>query len=94
MKTEESKVIKQRKHLNKLLESLTEKDLYVIKSFVEYLKQAKTKGDDVFLNKLLSSDFDKAEVNEKTLLEVKKAKAEVRKKKYSSLDKVMKEFEV
>jgi len=92
MGTIENKVVKQRRHLYKLLESFTEKDLYVIKSFVEYLKQAKENGDDVFLNKLLNSGFEKEELNEKTLLEIKKAKAEVKKKKYSSLNKVMKEF--
>lgn len=92
MRTTKNKVGQQRKHLYKLLESFTEKDLYVIKSFVEFLHQAKVTGDDVFLNKLLNSDFDEEELNEKTLLEIKKAKAEVKKKKYSSLDKVMKEF--
>lgn len=92
MKSIKNKTAHQRNHLYKLLDTFEEKDLYVIKSFMEFLQKAKTNGDDVFLKRLLNSDFDKEELNEKTLLKIRKARSEVKKKKFSSLDKVMKEF--
>lgn len=92
MKNANRKIIQKRKHLYKILESFTEEDLYVIKSFAEFLKQAKVNGDDIFLQRLINSDYEKEELNEKTINEIKRAKSEVRKKKYSTLDKVMKEF--
>jgi len=92
MKITNNKAIQQRKHLYKILESFTEEDLNVIKRFADFLKHAKTNGDDIFLNRLLNSEYDKEELNEKTKSEIKKAKSEVKKKKYSPLNKVMKEF--
>lgn len=59
---------------------------------MEFLQKAKTNGDDVFLKRLLSSSFDKEELNKKTLLKIRKARFEIKKKKFSSLDKLMKEF--
>jgi|GEM_PF-5466504 len=92
MSTIKSKQNQPKKYLYKLLDSFEEKDLYVVKSFLEFLHKPKSNRDDLFLKRLLNSDYEKVELNEKTKLELKKARAEVKKKKYTSLDKVMKEF--
>ena len=73
MKTIKNKTAHQRNNLNKLLDAFEEKDLYVIKIFLEFLQKAKTNGHDAFLKRLLNSDIDKEELSEKTILEIKKA---------------------
>ena len=94
MSTTKSKQNQPKKYLYKLLDSFEEKDLYVIKSFLEFLHKSKSNGDDLFLKRLLSSDYEKVELNDKTKEEINKARAEVKKKKYTILDKVMKEFAI
>ena len=61
---------------------------------MEFLHKPKSNRDDLFLKRLLSSDYEKVELNDKTKEEINKARAEVKKKKYTTLDKVMKEFAI
>ncbi len=82
----------QKEHLQNLLESFSEKELYVIISFAEFILNSKSAAKPDFTELLAKSEFENKELNDATFSEIGKARENVRKGKYSSLDEVKREF--
>jgi hypothetical protein len=83
MKTKPKVKHSNRKTFYKLLDSFEEKDFYAVKNFAEFIK---TKNGKETLEEILEkAEYDSEELNEKTIKEIEKAKAEFREgKTYSS----------
>ncbi len=65
------------------LHSFEEKDFYAVKNFAEFIKTKN--GKDVLTGLMENAEFEKEELNEKTLRDIEKARLELRKgKSFSS----------
>lgn len=92
MRKKNNLLSKQREHLQNLLESFSEKDLYVVISFAEFIFKSKS-AEKLGLPELLArSEFEKKEMNDATVSQIRKAREGVRKGKHSSLDEIKREF--
>ncbi len=88
MKTKEKHF--NRKIFYKLLDSFEEKDFYAVKNFAEFIK---TKNGKENLEEILEkTEYDKEELNEKTIKDIKKARIEYREGKTYTLAQVKKEM--
>lgn len=92
MKTKENTLVVKRKHLYKLLDSFTEKDLRVIESFAAFIKENRT--DD---NELINDYFDKLkidneELSRETKRSIKLSNADFKKGKTYLLEDLKKEI--
>ena len=88
-----SKILsRQREHLENLLESFSEKDLCVVISFAEFIFKSKSTEKLDLLELLTKAKSEKKEVNDATVLQIRKARERVRKGKHSSLDEIKREF--
>ena len=77
MRKKNNLLSKQKEHLQNLLESFSEKDLYVVISFAEFIFKSKS-AEKLDLPELIA--------------QIRKAREGVRRGKYSSLDEVKREF--
>lgn len=65
------------------MHSFEEKDFYAVKNFAEFIKTKN--GKDVLTGLMENAEFEKEELNEKTLRDIEKARLELRKgKSFSS----------
>ncbi len=90
MKTKTKNKQANRKTLYKLLDSFEEKDFYAVKNFAEFIKTKN--GKQNLMEVLENAEYDKEELNGKTLKDIEKARIEYREGKTFSLANVKKEL--
>jgi len=92
MKTKENSLSTKRKHLYKLLDSFTEKDLRVIESFASFIKKNKSENNEIINEYFENLEFDENELNEETERSIKSSGIEYKKGKKYSLENIKKEI--
>jgi hypothetical protein len=92
MKKKNHAITRQKEHLQNLLESFSEKDLYVVISFAEFIFKSKSAEKLELVELLNKAKSEKKEMDDATLLQIRKAREGVRKGKHSSLDEIKREF--
>ena len=88
MKTKEKHY--NRKTLYKLLDSFEEKDFYAVKNFAEFIRTRN--GKQTLEAILANAEYDKEELNEKTIKEIEKARIDYLKRKFYSSAQIKKEL--
>lgn len=79
-----------RKTFYKLLDSFGEKDFYAVKNFAEFIK---TKNGKESLKDILAKlPVDNESLSDETLKRIDEAQLEIKKKKYKSLNEIMKNY--
>jgi len=90
MKTKTIKQQSNRKTLYKLLDSFEEKDFYAVKNFAEFIKTKN--GRETLKNILSKVPVDNEPLSDGTLKRIDESRDEIKKKKYKSLNEVMKYY--
>jgi len=90
MKAKTIKKQSNRKTLYKLLDSFEEKDFYAVKNFAEFIKTKN--GRETLKNILSKVPVDNEPLSDETLKRIDESRDEIKKKKYKSLNEVMKNY--
>lgn len=92
MKTKENTLLVKRKHLYKLLDSFTEKDLRVIESFASFMKKNRTENNEIINEYFNSLKTEEEELNDETKRSLRSSKADYKKGRSYLLEDLKKEI--